>query len=215
MAWVFDARVAAEFDAIAKTQIPNYETVIDRCVDLARAVFDDKKNARIIDVGSARGRTVARLVMAGFDKTLGVDASPAMVAASAHPERIILSSHFPIAKGPFDMVLANWTLHFINEREAYVRDIYEGLCPGGLFVLSDRMAGSALSYQRYLDFKRQSGVSEAAIQEKEEALKGVLEPRPLPWYLETLERCGFEGMEVIDAAWCFNTLLCRKAGKPG
>lgn len=210
MRWTFDANVAAAFDHIAKTQIPNYETVIDRCVDMARHCFGARPDAKIIDVGSARGNTLRRLHAAGFANIYGVESSPHMKEVSAHAERVILSDRFPVSHGPFDMVLANWTLHFIAEREAYLRDIYRAMAPGGVLILSDRMLGSPESYQLYLDFKRRMGVSDADIKAKEEALEGVLIPRPLSWYFDVLGRVGFAAIEVIDAAWCFNTLCCRK-----
>ncbi len=208
--WVFDANVAANFDSIAQSQIPNYDGVIGRCIELARTQFPQKPNATIIDVGSACGRTVTRLIDAGFTNVWGVESSQHMAAASAHPDRIIVSERFPVDKAPFDMVIANWTLHFIPTREDYMRDIFTALQPGGLFVFSDRMQGSQTSYLRYLDFKRSKGVSEADIKAKEAALAGVLEPRPLTWYQRTLHSIGFSDIEVIDAAWCFNTLMCRK-----
>jgi tRNA (cmo5U34)-methyltransferase len=210
MPWVFDAKVAANFDRIAHREIPNYDLVIDRCIRFARARFPHPANARIIDVGSARGRTLSLLIEAGFTQTLGVEASEAMAAASAHGDRVVVSKTFPLDRGPFDMVTSNWTLHFISGREEYIRSIYKGLKPGGIFIFSDRMQGSEETYQRYLDFKRDNGITEEEIRAKEEALKGVLEPRPLAWYLEALQRTGFTDIEVIDAAWCFNTLLCRK-----
>ncbi len=208
--WTFDAKVAANFDHIAQSQIPNYDGVIGRCIELARTSFPQNPAAKIIDVGSARGRTVTRLMDAGFTNVWGVESSQHMAAASAHPDRIIISEKFPLDKAPFDMVIANWTLHFIATREDYMRDIFKGLCPGGLFIFSDRMQGSHTSYLRYLDFKRSKGVSEEDIKAKEASLVGVLEPRPLTWYQTALNAIGFTDIEVIDAAWCFNTVLCRK-----
>lgn len=213
MQWSFDAKVAAAFDDIAQRQIPNYDLVISRCVELARASFAHDLNARIIDVGSARGKTLSHLIDAGFTQAMGVEASPHMAAVSVHRDRVIVSDKFPLDHGPFDMVIANWTLHFIHKREEYMRSVYAGMKPGGLFVFSDRTQASPAIYQRYLDFKRSRGVSEADIKAKEESLKGVLETRPLAWYLDTLHSIGFIGAEVIDAAWCFNTFLCRKPDK--
>jgi tRNA (cmo5U34)-methyltransferase len=215
MRWTFDANVAAKFDAIAQAQIPNYDIVIGRCIELARASFPNQADAKIIDVGSARGRTLSLLVDAGFTQAIGVESSPHMAAVSACNDRVIISGQFPLEHGPFDMVIANWTLHFIHKREDYMRRIYSGLKPGGLFVFSERMQASPATYQRYLDFKRSRGVTEAEIKAKEESLKGVLETRPLAWYLDTLNSLGFTGIEIIDAAWCFNTLFCHKPGKTG
>ena len=210
MRWTFDAKVAAEFDSIAQKQIPNYDIVIGRCVELARIEFKDDSNVKIVDVGSAKGRTLTRLYEAGFSNIYGVESSEHMIAASAFPERIIHSACFPLEQAPFDMVLANWTLHFIPTREDYIRDIFKGLTSNGLFIFSDRMLGSITSYQRYLDFKRSCGVSDEDIKAKEAALQGVLEPRPLTWYQTVLQQTGFKDIEIIDAAWCFNTVMCRK-----
>lgn len=210
MRWTFDENVAADFDRIARTNIPNYHQVIERCAQLALYFFHDKKTASIIDVGSARGQTLTSLEKAGFKNILGVESSKHMIAASALPDRVVLSEHFPVSMGPFDMVLANWTLHFIHAREAYIKDIFTGIAPGGVFILTERMLGTAASYNGYLDFKRNQGVSETEIHEKEKALEGVLVTRPLSWYLNILNSAGFIEIEVIDAAWCFNTILCRK-----
>lgn len=212
MGWLFDQDVAKKFNDIAQKHIPNYDMVIARCVELAKDLFKTKPAARILDVGSARGKTVARLIEAGFANTYGVEASTHMVAVSDHRDRITHSDKFPTALAPFDMVMANWTLHFVKEREEYMKAIFDGLSPGGMFILTDRMQGSLTSYNHYLDFKRSQGVTEAEITAKEASLKGVLEPRPLTWYLTTLQTIGFIEPEVIDAAWCFNTIMCRKPG---
>ncbi|MBY0429403.1 MAG: methyltransferase domain-containing protein [Alphaproteobacteria bacterium] len=210
MQWKFDEKVAAEFDSIAQKQIPNYDIVINRCIELVSARFQTNPNAKVIDIGSARGRTLTRLYDAGFSNIYGVESSPHMKAASAFSDRIILSERFPSELAPFDAVLANWTLHFINNRESYIQDIFHGLQPNGIFIFTDRMLGSTTSYERYLDFKRKNGVSEADIKAKEAALVGVLEPRPLAWYQTILQKIGFADIEIIDAAWCFNTVMCRK-----
>lgn len=211
MRWQFDEKVAAAFEDIAQKNIPNYDIVINRCVELAKDVFVNRPDARILEVGSARGMTLKRLIAAGFANTYGVESSPHMIAASAHADHVILSDRFPAGAGSFDMVLANWTLHFISERAAYMQAIFDHLNPGGVFVLSDRMLGSPTSYRRYLDFKRGKGVSEQEIIDKEASLQGVLEPRPLEWYQATLQKIGFTAIEIIDAAWCFNTIMCRKS----
>ena len=208
--WTFDADVARHFDDIARQNIPNYTTVIARCVELAKDVFANRPEARILEVGSARGRMLSCLIDAGFKNVFGVESSPHMIDVSAHKERVTQSSTFPSALGAFDLVLANWTLHFVPERAAYIDAIFKGLNSGGWFVLSERMRGSPESYRHYHDFKRKQGMTEQEIIDKEASLQGVLEPRPLGWYLETLAKTGFVDVEVIDAAWCFNTLLCRK-----
>ena len=207
--WKFNEEVAARFNTEARTHIPNYELVVQKCVDIALNAFP-QKSAKIIDVGSAIGYTMERLHAAGFDEVYGVDSSKAMIERCREPERVTHSSSFPTMYAPFDMVIANWTLHFIHEREAYLTDIKSALNDNGIFILTDKMTSSAFVHEQYYNFKRVMGVSEEEIVRKEMSLKGVLETRPLEWYLDTLQAQGFRNIEVIDAAYCFATLLAFK-----
>jgi SAM-dependent methyltransferase len=205
--WQFNEEVAARFTTEAHTHIPNYEAVIQKCVDLALKSFDDTRSAKIIDVGCATGYTIDRLYTAGFSNVYGVDSSKAMLERCRVQERLFHSDSFPKEAAPFDMVLANWTLHFIDERKDYLNDIKESLAPNGMLVLTDKMSSSPLAHEQYYDFKRSMGVTEEEIARKEASIKGVLNTRPLEWYLDTLDKIGFKEINVIDAPYCFATLL--------
>ena len=52
-----------------------------------------------------------------------------MLARSFDKATLIESEQFPAEHGPFDVVIANWVLHFIDEREQYLEDIKQSL-PG-------------------------------------------------------------------------------------
>src|SRR6185437_6578227 len=140
----------------------------------------------------------------------GVDSSKAMIERSRLRDKVFHSNSFPTQHAPFDMVLANWTLHFIPERGAYIKDIKNSLNDSGIFILTDKMSSSKFVHDQYHDFKRSMGVSEEEIARKEASIKGVLETRPLEWYFDTLEKTGFRDIEVIDAPYCFATLLAFK-----
>ncbi len=210
--WTFDEHIANDFDEIARTNIPHYEDVIQKSVAIATSAYPDKK-ARVIDVGSALGRTMECFIEAGFSDVHGVDNAPAMLARSRVQENLILSDTFPIGHGPFHVIVANWTLHFISDaarRAAYIRDMHRGLHENGVLVLTEKTASSPLVHEQYLNFKRAQGVPEHVIREKTAAIEGVLVSLPLSWYLETLHETGFTHVEVADAAWCFNTFVCRR-----
>lgn len=210
--WKFDKDVAKRFDAIAATNLPHYDEVIRKCVVLAEAAFPNKKKTRIIDVGSALGRTMEEFLKAGYTQVYGVDYSEAMLAKSRVRKNLILSATFPTDHGPFDLVVANWTLHFItdeNKRKEYLRDIRESLFSTGMLILSEKMGSTPLVHDRYTEFKQSKGISDKAIAENTAAVKGVLVSYPLSWYVRTLEECGFKTVEALDAEWCFNTFLCR------
>jgi len=205
--WKFDTTVAQRFDHEARTHIPNYETVVQKCIDIANRAYPDKTKPRIIDIGSATGYTLEKLRDAGFSDVWGVDNSEAMLEHSRIQEQLILSSEFPKEQGPYHMVLANWTMHFILERRVYLEQIRNSLAQGGVLILTDKMTSTPFVHERYHDFKRSMGVSEMEIARKQASLIGVLETLPLKWYLETLKDLGFRDASIIDAAYCFNTIL--------
>lgn len=207
--WSFDESVAQRFQTEAETHIPDYARVIDLCIDLTKQVYDTNLDVSIIDVGSALGNTMDKFIEQGYSNVFGVDNSEAMIKSSKYPDLTILSNNFPVDK-EYDVVLANWTLHFINEREEYLRDIYNSMSTGGLLVLSDKMEHSQEIENLYYDFKRANGVSEEVIQKKKLALVGILTTRPLQWYLDTLKTIGFSGIQVVNSKFMFSTIYARK-----
>jgi hypothetical protein len=110
----------------------------------------------------------------------------------------------------YNVVLANWTLHFILERQEYLTDIFNSLSHGGLLILSEKMSQPYPLKDLYYNWKRSNGVSQETIMSKEQKLKGVLETKPLMWYLEILEKIGFAEIECINSRFGFNTLICKK-----
>jgi trans-aconitate methyltransferase len=92
---------------------------------------------RVLDVGCGTGQLTARLAELGAD-VLGIDVSPAMVEAArrAYPGldfevRNVLALE---AKGEFDLVFSNATLHWVSPPEEAARRIGATLKPGGRFV---------------------------------------------------------------------------------
>ncbi len=133
-----------------------------------------------------------------------------MVEASQFKTETVVSETFPASAGPFGFVMANWTLHFVKEREQYLRDVYAGLREGGTLVITDKMLGSSVTLDLYHDFKRSCGLTEEQIRRKSESLRGVLVPYPMEWYFSTLASIGFTHCEIVNAAPSFVTLYVRK-----
>jgi hypothetical protein len=204
--WVFDESVAKRFQLEAEAHIPSYHTVIDICVEFANKNL--KKDARIIDVGSALGYTMKRFIDEGYSNVIGVDNSRAMIDNSIFPELVIESDSFP--KNNYDLILANWTMHFIQDKYSYLRDIYDSLPLGKYLILTDKLQQSDIIKRDYYDFKRKNGVSEEYIQQKEKDLIGVMHSVTLGWYTNKLNMVGFNSVEVIHADLGFVTFLCRK-----
>lgn len=206
--WVFDENVAKNFSTIAKTNIPNYKAVIDKCINIACAFL--KKDEPIIDVGSALGYTLEKLDSQGFTNLFGVDSSSEMLKRSFSRAKLIQQDVFPVELGPFALVCANWTLHFIKERQKYLQDIFISLKPNGFLILTEKVISSDHVRILYQNFKMSRDISEEAILAKDEALKDILVTYPLQWYLVILRKIGFRSVEIIDAHFSFTTFLAQK-----
>jgi SAM-dependent methyltransferase len=204
--WSFDSSVANRYEKEVAAHIPDYTRVIELCIDCVNANFN--KDVNVIDVGSAKGNTIDKFLASGFLNVYGVESSQAMYDASKHQDRVTLSNTF--VAGEWDVVLANWTLHFINERHQYLKDIYDNMTDNGLLILTDKMSFTEDIERLYYDFKKFNGISEDEIELKRKLLIGVLTTKSYQWYTDTLKTIGFRDIQIINANMMFNTLYARK-----
>jgi len=204
--WAFDKNIALRFQQEAQQHIPDYSRVIELCVDIADATI--KKTDPVIDVGSALGYTLEKFISAGFVNTVGVEKSPDMIQQSWDPARVICSNTFP--QQQFQMVLLNWTLHFIQDKTAYLKDIYKNLNSGGILIITDKTLQSPEIKQLYYKFKLNNGVTQEYIAHKEQQLIGVMFSVTADWYIKQLKELGFRSIEIINANLGFVSMYCVK-----
>jgi SAM-dependent methyltransferase len=204
--WSFDDNVAGRFQEEAINNIPDYERVIDMCVELA--ISKVNQDAVIVDVGSALGHTLDKFLNKGFSAVYGIENSDAMISKSKHQDKIICSDKFPELKS--DFVMANWTLHFVVERKDYLQSIYNNMNEDGVLIVSDKTTQTPEVKELYYDFKRDNGVTDEYIYEKEKKLQGYMHPYPIEWYLDTLKQIGFKNIQIINSRYGFVTLYCEK-----
>ena len=203
--WIFDDEIASRFQAEAETNIPSYHTVINKCLQFANKNL--VKSDRIIDVGSALGYTISKFKNAGFTNITGVDNSPSMIEKSMFKDIVLCSDILP--KDVYKLIIMNWTLHFITDKQRYLTDIYNNLDDSGYLILSDKCLQSDIVKDMYYDFKRTNGVSEEYIIEKEQKLIGVMQSISIDWYLKSLQEIGFN-VDIIHGDVGFVTFLCSK-----
>ena len=203
--WQFNKNVASRFQQEAESHIPDYKHVIRMCVDIAENYINKKD--LIIDIGSALGYTINEFKRAGFDNIIGVESSKDMIEQSLFSKNIIHKDTLP--ENNYQLVLMNWTLHFIKEKTVYLKDIHKNLNDNGILMLTDKTIQSDLTKSMYYKFKSNNGVSQEYISLKEQQLMNIMFTESVEWYLTTLSSI-FSTVEIINSRLGFTTFLCVK-----
>src|SRR5947208_16977670 len=98
---------------------------------------------RILDVGCGDGSLTKKLVELGC-QVVGVDASPAMVAAAQAvglDARVMDGQSLPFEQ-EFDAVFSNAALHWMPRSEVVIAGVWRSRKPGGRFVGECGSAGN-------------------------------------------------------------------------
>jgi len=115
------------------------------------------------------------------------------------------------------MVILNFTLQFIepSARETLMRKIYDGMRPGGLLVISEKIqfpdpALNELFIDLYHRFKETQGYSKLEISQKRAALENVLIPETLTAHRERLNGAGFHSVDTWFQCFNFASMVAFK-----
>lgn len=204
MTWEFNQQVAKIYRMHVRQHIPNYERVISKSVDICKKFCDP--NDAILDFGCATGETLEILHANSFNNLHGVDVSQSMLElCNTKIANFTLGNTIPAM--PYKAVLANWVLHFNQNKLELLANISKNT---EVLVLSDKTSELDLPLEFYHKFKMSRGVSEQEVREKTESLKGVMFINPEEWYLSSLRKVGFKEVYIVDADWCFTTFLAIK-----
>ena len=217
--FTFDRQVVEVFPDMISRSVPGYNTIIDTIGRLSQHYVTD--NSNIYDLGCSLGAATSAMrkaILADNCKIIGIDNSPAMVErCKIHvnafkgktPVEIIEANILDIEITNASMVVINFTMQFIDAelRAQLIDKIAQGLKPGGLLLLSEKITNSdqvcdQLLIDLHHDFKRANGYSDLEIAQKRTALENVMKPDSLDTHINRLSSAGFSHI----APWfqCFN-----------
>ena len=213
----FNANVARVFPDMLRRSIPGYEASIDAIGALAARYVRPGTNC--YDLGCSLG--AATLAMRqGIDepacRIVAVDSAPAMIERCrdiiAEDDRqngretqvdLVEDDIRNIEVSNASMVVLNYTLQFISpdDRDALLKRICDGMNPGGLLVLSEKVADEDPEMEKLLielhhEYKRRHHYSELEIARKRAALENVLIPETVADHRARLKRAGFKRTAV-------------------
>jgi tRNA (cmo5U34)-methyltransferase len=225
----FNSAVAEVFPDMLRRSIPGYAASIEAISSLAaRYVSAD---SACYDLGCSLG--AATLAMrAGISvpgcQIIAVDNAGAMVercrdiiaADSAQHQTSVDVRHADIQDiniNNASMVVMNYTLQFldVDARAAIVQRIYDGLLPGGLFLLSEKVVDEDPYMEELLvdlhhEHKRRNDYSQLEISRKRAALENVLLPESVPAHRNRLAAAGFKRSAVWLRYFNFVSIVAIK-----
>jgi len=225
--FAFDEAVTDVFPDMIRRSVPGYETVISLLGVLAQQYAQE--NTRIYDLGSSLGASTLSMysqIRSKNIKHICVDNSEAMVKRSQSR----LARHMPNADLTIlcediqkteitnaSVVVINFTLQFLSpkSRLSLVQKIYEGLLPGGVLILSEKLVfEDATEGQNQIDwhhsFKRANGYSDMEVSQKRASLENVMIPDSIETHQTRLNDAGFDHSYQWFQAFNFASLIALK-----
>ena len=212
----FDERVVSVFPDMIQRSVPGYATLISNIGVLANRYA--KPGSTCYDLGCSLGAvslSMRQQIQHTGCKIIAVDNSAEMIEQA---KLLLAKEQADSALATVDLcccdiddveiknasvVVMNFTLQFIDleKRLALIKRIYAGLQPGGVLILSEKLAFDAAQQSTFLmdahhDFKRANGYSDLEISQKRTALEKVLIP-------ETLQQ---HGLRLTEAGFGFNSI---------
>ncbi|UZJ45605.1 carboxy-S-adenosyl-L-methionine synthase CmoA [Marinimicrobium sp. C6131] len=225
--FAFDQKVVDVFPDMIKRSVPGYATIINMIGDLAERYATS--NSHCYDLGCSLGAATLAMrhrIRASNCRILAIDNSPAMIercrqvlaADTAEPPVDLLCNDLQTVEVTrASMVVLNFTLQFIPpaERQAVLNRIAEGLQPGGILILSEKVAfndpmHNELMIELHHNFKRANGYSDLEIAQKRSALEEVLIPETLETHRDRLRQAGFTSVDVWFQCFNFASMIAIK-----
>lgn len=225
--FAFDQPVVDVFPDMIKRSVPGYATIINMIGNLAERYV--KANSQCYDLGCSLGAATLAMrhrIQAADCKIIGVDNSAAMIARCQQiiaadsgeiPVELIEAQIQDVALHNASMAVLNFTLQFISvdERLNTLRSICAGLNPGGVLIISEKVAFDDEPHQQLMielhhNFKRANGYSDLEIAQKRAAIENYLIPESLDAHRQRLRQAGFTSVDVWFQCFNFASLIAIK-----
>lgn len=225
--FAFDQQVVDVFPDMIKRSVPGYATIINMIGNLAERYAS--VDSYCYDLGCSLGAATLAMrhrIQAANCSIVAVDNSQDMIdrcqsiidADSGEvPVQLMCSDLQKIDIQHASMVVLNFTLQFIPppERLQIMQKIYDGLKPGGVLILSEKVnfgdqQHDELMIELHHNFKRANGYSELEIAQKRTAIENVLIPETLDGHRERLKQVGFHSCDVWFQCFNFASMIAIK-----
>ena len=221
----FDKEVVEVFDDMVRRSVPGYDSMIQMIGLIARMYGQD--NTNYYDLGSSTGAISLAIALNNKHQKntfFAVDNSEEMVSKCKQNLESKIDNlqatcadinqiHIENAS----IVVLNLTLQFIDvkDRSNLIKKIYEGLNPGGVLIISEKIHFEDKETQDqitnlHIDFKKENGYSELEIANKRQAIENVLITDTKAIHIERLKDSGFKDTSCFFQCLNFVSFLSVK-----
>ena len=221
----FDKEVVEVFDDMVRRSVPGYDSMIQMIGLIARMYGQD--NTNYYDLGSSTGAISLAIALNNKHQKntfFAVDNSEEMVSkcqqnleSKIDNLKAICADINQIHIENASIVVLNLTLQFIDvkDRSNLIKKIYEGLNPGGVLIISEKIHFEDKETQDqitnlHIDFKKENGYSELEIANKRQAIENVLITDTKAIHIERLKDSGFKDTSCFFQCLNFVSFLSVK-----
>lgn len=225
--FAFDEEVVGVFPDMIRRSVPGYGNLITFSGMMAAEYLQE--GSRVYDLGCSLGASTLALLRCRQQEIvqiIGVDNSSSMIEQCRENIRregwqdqveLVCADLTDVAIHNASVVMMNFTLQFLarEQRADILARIYQGLNPGGLFILSEKVRftdeqENDFQVQLHHRFKMANGYSELEISQKRSALEKVLLPETLDTHIERLRAAGFSQIYPWFQAFNFVSIAALK-----
>jgi len=225
--FTFDARVAEVFPDMIQRSVPGYSNIISAIGMLAERFA--KPHSTVYDLGCSLGAatlSMRRHINQEGCEIIAIDNSAAMVERcrlhidayrSDTPVSVVEADIRDVEIKDASVVVLNFTLQFLapDDRRTLLENIYAGLRPGGILILSEKYIfdderSHELLIDLHHDFKRANGYSELEISQKRSAIENVMRPDSIETHKQRFADIGFSSSEVWFQCFNFGSMFAIK-----
>jgi len=223
----FDDTVVNVFPDMIQRSVPGYQAIISAIGLLAERYVQE--NSVCYDLGCSLGAATLSMrhqISSQNCKIIAVDNSVSMIQK--------FRQNLALDNGNIDVdvlcadirdvdihnasvVVLNFTLQFIpiDDRVSFLEKIYQGLLPGGILILSEKLKfeddrQQELQTNLHHVFKKSQGYSDLEISQKRSALENVLLAETFLTHQQRLNTAGFNSAEVWFQYFNFASMIALK-----
>ena len=223
----FDESVSRAFNDMVDRSVPGYRTLIANIGPIACHFL--QPDSHCYDLGCSHGAASLSIFKSLSNQSvniIAVDNSPAMIKhcnvliEQENASSVIhtqLSDIQDVNIENASVVILNLTLQFlpINQRRQLLDNIFHGLLPGGICILTEKIilnnpSNEALFQKLHENFKSANNYSQLEISQKRKALENVLVRESLETHRSRLNDIGFSSIEPWFQCINFISLLAIK-----